>query len=81
MLDHSTKFYNDANNLVPPTVRIASGDLFGWGEADQYGPAEPVASAIQVRRRRKYFLSVNIFLFNSRMCWLQGSSGARCSPR
>lgn len=65
------------------TVRITSGDLFGWGEAGQYGPPEPVASAIQVRRRGKYkyFLSVNIFLFDSRMCWLQGSSGARSSPR
>ena len=33
----------------PTTVRITSGDLFGWGEAGQYGPPEPVASAIQVR--------------------------------
>ena len=46
------------------TVRITSGDLFGWGEAGQYGPPEPVASAIQVRRWGKYFLSVNIFLIN-----------------
>ena len=29
-------------------VRIASGGLSGWGEAGQYGPPEPVASAIKV---------------------------------
>ena len=32
------------------TVRITSGGVSGWGEAGQYGPPEPVASAIKVRR-------------------------------
>ena len=27
-------------------VKITSGDVSGWGEAGQYGPPEPVASAI-----------------------------------
>ena len=29
-------------------MRITSGGVSGWGEAGQYGPPEPVASAIKV---------------------------------
>jgi len=40
----SQSSFPERNTLL---VRIRSGDLCGWGEAGQYGPAEPVASAIK----------------------------------
>ena len=46
-----------ASNLSFCPVRITSGDLCGWGEAGQYGPAEPVASVIKVRRKPPQFLN------------------------
>ena len=33
-------------NCSHVSVKISSGELSGWGEAGQYGPAEPVAAAI-----------------------------------
>ena len=43
----SQSSFPERNSLL---VRITSGDLSGWGEAGQYGPPEPVASAIKVRQ-------------------------------
>jgi len=40
----SQSSFPERNSLL---VRITSGDLSGWGEAGQYGPPEPVASAIK----------------------------------
>ena len=46
----SQSSFPERNSLL---VRITSGDLSGWGEAGQYGPPEPVASAIKVRQERR----------------------------
>ena len=42
----SQSSFPERNSLL---VRITSGGEAGWGEAGQYGPPEPVASAIKVR--------------------------------
>ena len=42
----SQSSFPERNSLL---VRITSGGECGWGEAGQYGPPEPVASAIKVR--------------------------------
>ena len=36
-------------------VKISSGELSGWGEAGQYGPPEPVASAIKARDQKQNY--------------------------
>jgi len=40
----SQSSFPERNSLL---VKISSGELSGWGEAGQYGPPEPVASAIK----------------------------------
>ena len=36
-------------------MKISSGELSGWGEAGQYGPPEPVASAIKARDQKQNY--------------------------
>ena len=48
-------------------VKISSGELSGWGEAGQYGPPEPVASAIKaLDQKQNYCLNETQF----EICWV-----------
>ena len=51
----SQSSFPERNSLL---VRITSDGLSGWGEAGQYGPPEPVASAIKVKPLSSYWSSV-----------------------